>query len=598
MKMNMNQILQQFESVAAGTKTKSAGTGKAASKETLWKNFLKQFPGLGTAIQEDGKAGTQMPKIKIQKQDSGKKQSWSIPMDDMVAAEVSVSPAEKKLAEMPEKAKKDSATEPQAADSAQKQNPVSVIPVDKKTDPKTEKKKTAGKDANIVPVTEQKVAVPPKPEQVVQDKKPTSVKDGASATNAKQEISSESPVKKASPEPLPDQKNVQVTAKDNKKEVQKEGLTEPKTTVSDKQQRQVAESFAAPVNTKEKQAPKRPIITKNTKPSKSDEAKPKQVSPKDITEPKVEVAKSHNQDQKPIEQPVKNDGKVEEHKPAQTVQKDISPEPKSNPKKLSDLPGVRHHVVEQKADDQKISQPVNHQNRGYDKAEFTKHVSDITGKTEQIVQDKKPVTRNATPANVENKVQNSVHEAVEAIETGQIKSGKKEDRTGRNQSEINFLKTDHQVNVEGFKQTVSSKIAQVVQKQISQGKSSQWAQWQQHKFIMDDGKSINLAMKQTDGIIHLQIGSNNTEMNQMLQHHIQDIKVHLQEHFKLEIDLQFQNTGYQGQGNNGNTNHQQAAAPAYRSSGPSTGSQVRTAAVSESPSSVRLLGFNRNEWTG
>ncbi len=49
MKMNLNQILQQFESAAAGTKAKSSATGKAASEETLWKSFLEQFPGLGTS---------------------------------------------------------------------------------------------------------------------------------------------------------------------------------------------------------------------------------------------------------------------------------------------------------------------------------------------------------------------------------------------------------------------------------------------------------------------------------------------------------------------------------------------------------------------
>ncbi len=590
MKMNLNQIVQQFESAVAGTKAKSSATGKVASKETLWKSFLEQFPGLGTAVLENGKAGLQVPKIKLQKQNAGKTQSWSIPINDVAPAEVSVASAKNDLVETPKTVKKDSETDSRVVDTSKGQNAVLAMLADKKANLKADKKKTTDKESKINPVSPKDV--PATPKIAVQNEPSVPVVKASPAAPGK-EIKQEIKVNGLKSEPISKQQNEKTAVAENDKKVIKEGFKELKTQIADK--KQGPEPLKAPVHTKEEPASKSLIGTGVSKQVTSNEREPKPVAPKDITELKTDVYKPHNQARKPVEEPNKNDKKVE-NKPSQTVQKDISPDTKTNLKKLSDLPGVQHHIVEQKTDAQKPPQPVNHQNKMYDKAEFTKQVSEIAVKPENAAE--KPATKNSSPVNVENKVQNQVHEAVEAIETGQIKSGKKEDRSGRNQSDINFAKTDNLINAEGFKQNVSSKIVQVVQKQISSGKPGQWTQWQQHKFIMDDGKSINLAMKQTDGVIHLQLGSNNSEMNQMLQHHIQDIKVHLQEHFKLEIDLQFQNTGYQGQGNNGNTNHQQTAAPVYKSSGPSAGSSVRTAVVSESPASVRHLGFNRNEWTG
>jgi len=180
---------------------------------------------------------------------------------------------------------------------------------------------------------------------------------------------------------------------------------------------------------------------------------------------------------------------------------------------------------------------------------------------------------------------------------GNIKQGADKHNQHNDQNASSFSQNVSFQNAEAVKQHLPARIIQVIQKEVTAGKQTQLEQWQHHKFIMDDGKSINVSIRQNGGVLHLQIGSQNAEMNRLLQQQIQDLRMQLQEHFNLEIDLQFQNSGQQNQGTG--RGKSEKAVNTGRGSVSSAGVGIKDPVLQMGTGqSARFLGFNRNEWTG
>ena len=120
--------------------------------------------------------------------------------------------------------------------------------------------------------------------------------------------------------------------------------------------------------------------------------------------------------------------------------------------------------------------------------------------------------------------------------------------------------------------------------------------FQQHTFYFDDGDSLKVAAKQTEGTLTLQIGAANQDIIRVIQQYSEEIKVHLKNELDIEIDLQLQNGSDQAEAFAG----RQQTADSIASSQ----SSVREAVVnhnqvnSDSSMKSKFLGFNNNEWVG
>ncbi|SMO59375.1 hypothetical protein [Fodinibius sediminis] len=136
---------------------------------------------------------------------------------------------------------------------------------------------------------------------------------------------------------------------------------------------------------------------------------------------------------------------------------------------------------------------------------------------------------------------------------------------------------------------------QLVRQLQQQSKGEQTGSWQHHRFVLEDGQSLNVAARNIEGALHLQLSSGNTELNKVIQQHINEIRQHLKEQLNIEVDLHFQQFDDQ------QAQQQSGESSAFSSSdyGPSSGPS-KTEQSSASGSSInptRYLGFNHNEWT-
>jgi hypothetical protein len=138
------------------------------------------------------------------------------------------------------------------------------------------------------------------------------------------------------------------------------------------------------------------------------------------------------------------------------------------------------------------------------------------------------------------------------------------------------------------------KIQQVVRQEIQTNLSADKT-WKLHNFSMNDGSRIQLAFRQLEGILQLQLSSMNQDLNRLIQMNVQEIRDYLQNEMGLDIDLQFDENKF--------ANGEQAE------SGNPSGPDNTAAVSSERRSSshifenqnaadrARFFGFNDNEWT-
>lgn len=151
------------------------------------------------------------------------------------------------------------------------------------------------------------------------------------------------------------------------------------------------------------------------------------------------------------------------------------------------------------------------------------------------------------------------------------------------------------LNNSGFmnlRREISGRIAGIIQRQAQSSNSS--GSWQHHRFSLDGGKSLNVSMKQSEGKIQLMLGTGNSEIQKLLQQHIQEIRTHLQEQFEIEIELELRQDAENGQ----NQGFAENLKKNELNNTDKVSTEQETSNSSETDNSVRSFGFNKNEWTG
>lgn len=121
--------------------------------------------------------------------------------------------------------------------------------------------------------------------------------------------------------------------------------------------------------------------------------------------------------------------------------------------------------------------------------------------------------------------------------------------------------------------------------------------WQKHNFVLDDGKKIHLSARQVEGVLHLKLGSLNSDLNRLLQQYQQQIKEHLKQECGTDIDLQLENN--QGQEMSGFfDNDSSSSGQERRGNRPFSNQKVAPQQVNQVLlKSVRDFGYNKMEWT-
>ncbi len=146
---------------------------------------------------------------------------------------------------------------------------------------------------------------------------------------------------------------------------------------------------------------------------------------------------------------------------------------------------------------------------------------------------------------------------------------------------------------------LAGKILSMVQKTPSSAHDQQT--WQKHRLVMDNGQTLNVSARTTDGVLHLQLSGGNQDLNKLLQQHLQEIRNHLQEQMNVKVDLQFQSqTGGQSaqqfqqqRGNKGTFNDTSIFGNNLNDRTTEAGPDI----PERQPLSNRRLGYNNTEWT-
>lgn len=142
---------------------------------------------------------------------------------------------------------------------------------------------------------------------------------------------------------------------------------------------------------------------------------------------------------------------------------------------------------------------------------------------------------------------------------------------------------------------VAERIVSMVQKTPQSAQEQQV--WHRHRLVMDNGQTLNVSARTSDGVLHLQLAGGNQDLNKLLQQHLQEIQNHLQEQMHVQVDLQFQN---QSNGQMAQQFQQQQSGNQRmfnRAMNLNNDFDERTAESNERPLSNRRLGYNKTEWT-
>lgn len=119
--------------------------------------------------------------------------------------------------------------------------------------------------------------------------------------------------------------------------------------------------------------------------------------------------------------------------------------------------------------------------------------------------------------------------------------------------------------------------------------------WQKHSFTLDDGKNIQLSVRESNGVIQVKMGSMNLDLSKLLQQNLQQIREHLRQEFDANIDLQFENQQNEESG----LSEDAESSDRKRNYRNSIGSSEASGGAVENMSSkrVRHFGYNQMEWT-
>ena len=138
-------------------------------------------------------------------------------------------------------------------------------------------------------------------------------------------------------------------------------------------------------------------------------------------------------------------------------------------------------------------------------------------------------------------------------------------------------------------------LTQRIQQAASSSKGDS-SNWQKHNFTLDDGKNIQLSVRESKGVLQVKMGSMNLDLSKLLQQNLQQIREHLRQEFGSEVDLQFEN---QQQGEESQFSEDTESSDRkrnYRNNFGTKGVTVETAEEIRTKT-VRNFGYNQMEWT-
>jgi len=120
--------------------------------------------------------------------------------------------------------------------------------------------------------------------------------------------------------------------------------------------------------------------------------------------------------------------------------------------------------------------------------------------------------------------------------------------------------------------------------------------WEKHNFVLEDGKNINLSVRENKGILQVKMGSLNVDLRKLLQQNMHQIKQHMKQEFGTNIDLQFSNNGEQQQSSGPFKGSSQHRNSGNQSNQFSDGKVATQTTGRGSVNSVRNFGYNQMEW--
>lgn len=120
-------------------------------------------------------------------------------------------------------------------------------------------------------------------------------------------------------------------------------------------------------------------------------------------------------------------------------------------------------------------------------------------------------------------------------------------------------------------------------------------QWQKHNFVLDDGKNIQLSVRESKGVLHVKMGSLNLDLSKLLQQNLQEIRDHLKQEFGTDVNLQFENQGQQSSefAEDSDSSNNEKNYPRTFTNNELTAKKSDQVNLN----SVRSFGYNQMEWT-
>ena len=138
-------------------------------------------------------------------------------------------------------------------------------------------------------------------------------------------------------------------------------------------------------------------------------------------------------------------------------------------------------------------------------------------------------------------------------------------------------------------------LTQNIQKAASSAKENA-GNWQKHNFTLDDGKNIQLSVRESKGVLQVKMGSMNVDLSKLLQQNLQQIREHLRQEFGSDIDLQFDNQQQGEESQLFGDTEQSDRKRDYRNNFASEGKAAENV-ENISTKTVRNFGYNQMEWT-
>mgnify|MGYP006294170137 CR=1 FL=1 len=148
----------------------------------------------------------------------------------------------------------------------------------------------------------------------------------------------------------------------------------------------------------------------------------------------------------------------------------------------------------------------------------------------------------------------------------------------------------------GNRQDFANRISRIISQRFMPNNSQSMETFQQHTFVLDDGEALQVAARQSEAGLSLQLGSGSQELMRLIQQHSDEIRAHLKNELNIEIDLQLKQDSDQAQA----FGREQAGS--RDASGKAGLKKAEAAEGIDNHSDTRLntlyMGFNKNEWVG